>query len=543
MIAHLRPIFATFMALAFGIWLAKLVVYDSIWFGITAVIIAGLCLLFLGFYFLFKKCKFFEFFYKSRFHIIILIVSILFGSGLYLITTAVYEVDFYPTKNQIYGVSGVIDTNYIQTDNGTYFFISDVNIYSGSETVDLKRNLYVYIAYADGEKLTDEQLELILPGNNIFFTSTIRLTPVFGSSGINSFAYKNDYQHMALPTIDDITVIDGKMGVMDSIREYIRGMYKAHMDERYAGLAFSVLIGDRTELASDIEDNFAISGIAHVVAVSGLNTAFIMMLLLWVLSKVRANKWCKLAVVIVVLLFYALLCDMTPSVVRASLMSVFLLIGNLFGKQSDKLNSISLSGILLLLICPLYIFDLSFLLSYSGVFGIFLLYRIMQKAFAWLKWRPLVDSVALTVAATIGSAPLIINAFGYFSIIGLLANLILVPLFGYAFMILFFMTLVALIIPPASYLFTIAQYGFWVVDKGSYLFAIVPYAAVPVPKTADWAMVSYYLGTFSASRYCLVGDSTKITATTIFFTIYFVAIIFALCGTTSIFGLFTSFVT
>lgn len=543
MIAHLRPIFIAFMALAFGIWLSKLVMYDSIWFGIAVVIIAALCFFFLGLYFAFKKCKFFEFFYRIRIHLIIMVIAIMFGSGLYLIMTAVYTVDFYPTKNHIYGVSGVVDTNYIQTQNGTYFFISDVNVYSDKTSVDLKRNMYVYMSHPESGPLSDDELKMILPGNHIFFTSQIALAPVFDYDKINSFAYKNNYQHVAYPLIENITVIDGKMGVMDSIREHIRGIYKQHMDERYAGLAFSVLIGDRTELADDIQDNFAISGIAHVVAVSGLNTAFIMMLLLWVLSKARAKKWIKLTVVIIVLLLYALLCDMTPSVVRASLMSVFLLIGNLFGKQSDKLNSISLSGIIVLLFSPLYIFDLSFLLSYSGVFGIFLLYPIMQKAFKFLKWKLLVDSVALTVAATIGSAPLIINAFGYFSIIGLLANLILVPLFGYAFMILFFLTLIALIIPPAAYLFTLAQYGFWLVDKGALLFAIVPFASVRVPATSDWAMVSYYLGTFTASRYCLIEDYTKVTLTTVLFTIYFVEILTAVFGTCSIIGILLGFVT
>ena len=71
------------------------------------------------------------------------------------------------------------------------------------------------------------------------------------------------------------------------------------MDERYAGLAFSVLVGDRAELAFDIQDNFQITGIAHVVAVSGLNTAFIMMLLLWLLRVFKANRWVKLTTVIV----------------------------------------------------------------------------------------------------------------------------------------------------------------------------------------------------------------------------------------------------
>ena len=103
---------------------------------------------------------------------------------------------------------------------------------------------------------------------------------IFDKDGINTFAYNNYYQYSTFVTLDNITFIEGNMGFWDSVREHIRNIYKENMDSRYAGLAFSVLVGDRTELDPEIAYNFQISGIMHVVAVSGLNTAFIMLLLL-----------------------------------------------------------------------------------------------------------------------------------------------------------------------------------------------------------------------------------------------------------------------
>ena len=525
MIAHFRPIFFAFLGLMFGLWLMKLYYYNSPYFLYAVLAVFVIVFIFILLWFANKDNKFFQFFHSIRYKYLAIALFTLLGSGLYLISTAVYTLDFHPDENVTYGVVGTIDTNYIQTEKGTYFFISNVSVLNESDVIDLKRNMYVYISHAEKGAPGEEQLSLILPGNIILFSAEIVEAPVFDADEINYFAFRNNFEHAAYIEIGDILVTGGQMGFLDSVREYIREMYHNYMDDRYAGLAFSVLVGDRTELPRDISDNFSISGIAHVVAVSGLNTAFIMMLLLWLLKKLKANRWVKLITVIVVLVFYALLCDMTPSVVRASLMSIFLLVGTLFGKQADKLNSISLAGIVTLLFSPVSLFDLSFLLSYTGVFGIFLLYPVMQRAFRFLKWRKLIDATALTVSATIGTAPLVINAFGYFSLIGFVANLVLVPLFGYAFMILFVVTLCALIIPYIAGTLYVFQYGFWLVDKGAMLCASVPFASATVPKTNEFALACYYLGTFAASRYNLVSQKTKVISVVLCFSVYFVCLI------------------
>ena len=534
MIAHLRPIFLTFLGLAFGICITLLAFTSSIWYliAVAIVIVLGIILLLLRL--AFKNSKFFQNLGKITWYFIILAAATILGSGLYLISTAVYTVDFHPNENKYYGISGIIESNYLETEKGFYFFVTDASVLDESNITNLQRNIYVYIRKNKNTTIAPEQLEKILPGNQVFITTQLTETPVFADDGINSFAYKNNFQHTAYTSFENIAVIDGKMNFMDGVREYIRNLYKQYMDERYAGLAFSVLVGDRAELAFDIQDNFQITGIAHVVAVSGLNTAFIMMLLLWLLRVFKANRWVKLTTVIVVLVLYAWLCDFTPSIIRASLMSIFLLIGNLFGKQSDKLNNVSLAAVLILLFNPLYIFDLSFLLSFFGVFGIFFLYPVLQRAFAFLKWKPLINSTALTVAATIGTAPLIINTFNYFSIIGLVANLVLVPLFGYAFMLLFLLTILALIIPYIGYAFTVVQYGFWVVDKGAWLFALVPFASVYVPTVPTYATVSYYLGMFAASRYNLVDEGTKIVSTTVLFAVFVFGLMFAIISAAGI---------
>ncbi len=437
-----------------------------------------------------------------------------FGFGMYQIDYARHTLTFTPNEDTNYNIYGTVDGNYIEKEKGVYFIINNVKVvseYSTSGTISLDSNVFIYLYYRDGEtSYSESELSKILPGNEIVLTSKLVATPVFAKSQINTFAYSNNYQYSCFTDLDSITFIDGEMGFWDSLRERIRNMYKQNMGDKYAGLAFSVLVGDRTELDPDIAYNFQISGIMHVVAVSGLNTAFIMILLLWALKKVRANRWIKVGVIFTILLFYAILCDMTPSIVRSSMMSIFLISAQLFGKQRDDLTSISLSGIILLIIYPMYVFDLSFLLSYLGVFGIFLLNKPIERGLTRLKFGKLSAPIALTMSATLMTAPIIINAFGYFSLVGLLANLILVPLFGYVFMILFCITLIALIIPFVDRILWLLQWGFWLVDKGAWLFASVPYASVPLNKIPDWALVGWYLGTFFCSQQCVAKAKIKV---------------------------------
>ena len=523
MIAHYRPIFIIFLSLAFGIWLSKLYLYDSPWFAYTAFIIFGVMFLCILLHKKFKRVKFFEFFFKIKWHLITMIIPIIIGAGLFQITYHQQQINYMPSDTEVYGIYGEVGTNYIEKEKGVYFILENASVVTEKETSPLDFNVFVYLYYKDGVKYTQEELSQILPGNIELIQSTLSQFPVFDESEINSFAYSKGFQYSTFTYLDNITLFDGQMGFWDSIREHIRNTYKDFMGERYAGLAFSILVGDKTGLEPDIVYNFQASGIMHVIAVSGLNTAFIMMLLLFVLNRIRAKKYVKLGVVIVVLAFYALLCDMTPSVVRASLMSIFLLIGHLFGKQPDNLNSISLSGIILLLMFPLYVFDLGFLLSYAGVFGIFLLYKPLSEFLASkFKFKKLTDAIALTLSATLATTPITINAFGYISLVGLFANLILVPLFGYAFMILFGITLLTLILPFAGHLLTLAQAGFWLVDKGAYIFASIPYSAIGAFPVPDWASVGYFTSMFFASRYCVAQTKYKVILSSIGISIYFI---------------------
>jgi competence protein ComEC len=199
-----------------------------------------------------------------------------------------------------------------------------------------------------------------------------------------------------------------------------------------------LLIGERSGLSYSLRDAFVRSGTAHVLAVSGSNVAVIAAIVLLLLQFVRANRWVRAVLTCVAVVFYMLLTGGQPPVVRAGIMAIVLLGAGLVQERPNTLNSLGIAAGLILLLDPRQLFDVGFELSFAAVFSIVLLYPPMRTridrwtAGLWMRRlaRPPLRLVALSLAATIGTLPLSAMWFGSVSIIGLLANIVVVPAVG-----------------------------------------------------------------------------------------------------------------
>ena len=98
-------------------------------------------------------------------------------------------------------------------------------------------------------------------------------TPVFGER-FYEYAYKNNFEYMVYTNQDDVILYNKQPMGIDAVRESVHNTLFSNMDEKYASFAYSVLIGDRTGLDDEIEYNLKATGLAHIVAVSGLHIGF-----------------------------------------------------------------------------------------------------------------------------------------------------------------------------------------------------------------------------------------------------------------------------
>lgn len=194
----------------------------------------------------------------------------------------------------------------------------------------------------------------------------------------------------------------------------------------------AITLGDKERLPDEIRNDFSIAGVAHILAVSGLHTGIlflIIMTLLWPLRYFRYYKWIYL-VALALLWIYAFITGVPASVVRAAIMISILLFGKMINYKSDSLNTLCATGFIMLLSNPNYLYEIGFQLSFTALFSILLFYPIIQQIIS-IKHpmaRKAIELISVTLAVQCLTLPLSIHYFGVLSIWFLPANLIILPL-------------------------------------------------------------------------------------------------------------------
>lgn len=219
------------------------------------------------------------------------------------------------------------------------------------------------------------------------------------------------------------------------VREKLLSIYASNGldDQDYAVLA-AMTLGEKSFLSKQTKEIFSISGASHVLALSGLHLGIIYGLLVLVLGGRGLRRVFSVAFVVLTVWFYVFLTGMSSSVMRSAVMiSVYSLV-SLLNRDKMSLNALSLTAIVMLLLHPLSLWDVGFQLSFMAVAAILLLYRPIER---WVPetilarsavMRKMWGMMAVSLAAQIGTAPLVAYYFGRFSCYFLLTNLLAIPL-------------------------------------------------------------------------------------------------------------------
>lgn len=222
-----------------------------------------------------------------------------------------------------------------------------------------------------------------------------------------------------------------------SVRERIVGEYrKWGMSEEQLPVLSALTIGYKAELDKEQRDRYSAAGISHVLALSGLHVGIIWTLLgmmLRPLEYTRHLRWLKWGLSTALLWAFAFVSGLEASVVRAVIMCMLMELGRLSGSRTLSMNTLAIAACCMLLYNPFYLFDVGFQLSFVAVISILLFYslfnRLVRTDNRLLRWGWSTMSVSL--AAQLGTAPLVMYCFSNFSVYFLLANMVaavLVPL-------------------------------------------------------------------------------------------------------------------
>ena len=347
-------------------------------------------------------------------------------------------------------------------------------------------------------------------GDRILVTGRLRSPqPARNPGGFDARTYYASRGVYALMSVRDaagyrVTLrnrsISWQTAVIDPLRRSIDQSIDRTMRGDSAALLRGILLGERQQLPEDLIDTFRTIGLAHILAVSGLHVGLITLVVYTLLFVLRLPRHLVAAGTLGVLILYAFITNLTPSVIRATIMAGLFLVGRQMDRQTDTVNILAVAAIVILLLWPSALFDLSFQLSFLATYAIITGYprlkellpeRLSRSEKWWARW--LRDGLLVSVAAQLGTLPVVAGTFNQVSWMSAVANLFIGPLvfLNTTFGVLTVLTgpLVIEIARLFSAVNALVLYGMIHLSK---TFSSVPSALVQVPAPSSLFFASFY---------------------------------------------------
>ena len=217
------------------------------------------------------------------------------------------------------------------------------------------------------------------------------------------------------------------------VRAWVSQQLSRFSSGQSLALLQGLLLGERHEIDDEIMESFAQTGLIHVLSVSGLHVGFVAVILYVLCDLVGAPRRWRSLLAMLGLIFYALLTGLQPPVVRATLMAIALLLGEVFERETEIYNSLGAAAFIILMWRPWQFFQLGFQLSFVAVLGIAYLYRpLLLQCSRLLRWRwpPVRWALALlavSLAAQFATLPLVLMAYGRLPLTAIWGNLVVIP--------------------------------------------------------------------------------------------------------------------
>lgn len=210
------------------------------------------------------------------------------------------------------------------------------------------------------------------------------------------------------------------------LHKKIKNMYETILPLKEASVLEAMLLGDKQNLDTSVKEVYRKSGISHILAISGLHISIISALLWLVLDTLKLNKRVSSTIILTVLIIYCIFTGNSVSTTRAVIMIGIILFGNIIYYQSDIYTSIATAAFVLLIYQPLYLYDVGFQLSFGAVISIIVLSPVLERVYFIPKTIRLY--LISTLAASLGTYPIIAYHFNTISVIGIVVNLLVLPL-------------------------------------------------------------------------------------------------------------------
>lgn len=496
-IFHFRPMFVIFLLLLVGVIFARKIYFGDITYIILTVIIFLLVL----FYSLHKKNAMF-------FAVCTLVFAC--GNGLYCLSIL-------PFNNQ---------PNYDKSVSIVGRIKDDI-AYSGTMVTVTIENVKV-----DGEPTSNMSLKIyncenLTAGNSIAFEGVPVKEPLFNLNYFRNSYVRDGVVYSCSLDFDEATFVEGGLKFDESVRKTIKDTLLSSMSEENAYIAYAVLTGEKSGIDGEIYNNYNASGMLHILTVSGLHIGIFAGMVSFLLKLCKAKRWLNFLLTAIILFLYCYICGFAPSVVRASVMYLVFLLSFLSGKQYDSLSSIGLAGIILILVNPLFVFDVGFLMSFFSVMFIAILFKPLSRLLCKIFPKVISQTMAITLCTMIGTLPFISSFYSNFNFLAIFANLFTVPFFSVCFVLLFAFLIITLILPFMNFLLVVSDWSFYALNFIASFYSD-NVLSVPLTPLYEGVSLSGFLICLLISDFVMLSSRAKMVCLSVLGTIFisFVAVSF-----------------
>ena len=308
--------------------------------------------------------------------------------------------------------------------------------------------------------------------------------------GFNYKTYLRTKKIYGIFNVEDVEIVkNGSDNIIIKLRKYIKSKLREKLKKENSELAISLIVGDRSHISSEVEDNFKKANLMHMLAISGAHFSYVILIATFISNRLQHKRLGQL-IQIIAIIFFMNLTGNTASVVRAGIMSILLIGSSICKRQNDSLNNIAISAIIQIINNPYIIFDSGFMLSYSGVLGIILFYKKISEHIHF-------KSIALTISANIFIIPIMIYNFHTISGSFIISNICASWLLG----IIIILEFISLCI-PIKLLYMILDLLIMMLRKIAEICANIPFAQMYVPRYAIFFVIVIYILIFCRKLKC-----------------------------------------
>lgn len=380
----------------------------------------------------------------------------------------------------------IVDTEQ-KTQNGYSYTVKSRNI----EMQNVPQNIKLTV-YSDAQ-ITAESYELINVNMTLF------------SAGENAFDSRGSFDDgiFLRGYINTYSETDESVGGIQSVnryfielRQYLRNTFDDLDGGDFGALSLAVLSGDTSNLSDEAYNNFKACGATHLMAVSGFNLAVLTGMLYKILRRLLVPKVPLVTLCALSVLFYVILAGFSASMVRAAIMMIVFLLSKLFSEKADNLNSLGFAAFIVCL-NPFAVTDAGALLTFTAVLGLIVISPYMSAKIKTKNrlLKSVLGIITASVCVFITTFPVMYYMFGQVSIVGLILNVILIPLSEVLMITAVVFSIFASIAPLASILAFVlklvsgamlwitsyfSRFSFSTVNVGSQIYALLIFCVLVI---------------------------------------------------------------